>query len=78
MKIKGGKMTFSGDGATTTFYIPHHLGEVPTVALVGKAVENLPDIDYWEADVSNIKVHFKTAPAHGTDNVILWWLAIKL
>jgi len=78
MKIKGGKMTFSGDGTTTTFYIPHNMGSTPTVALVGKAIANLPDIDYWEVNDTYIIVYFKSAPVSGTDNVILWWLAIKL
>ena len=74
----GGTYTFSGDGVTTSFQIPHGLSQAPTVALVGKAIADLPDIDYWEVDDTYITVHFKSAPASGSDNVKLWWLAIRL
>ena len=70
--------TFSGDGTTTSFQISHGLTTTPTVALVGKAISGLPDIDYWEVDSSYITVYFKTPPSSGTDNVKLWWMAIRL
>ena len=76
--LNGGVATFSGDGTTTSFSIPHGLGTTPTVALVGKAVAGLPDIDYWDADTTNIIVHFKSPPSSGTDNVRIWWLTIRL
>ena len=76
--INGGKASFDGDGSTTSFKITHGLGATPTVALVGKAVSGLPDIDYWDVDTTYITVYFKSAPPSGTGNVILWWLAIRL
>jgi len=33
------------------------------------------EIDYISVDATNITVNFKTAPASGTDNVVLSWRA---
>lgn len=77
-ELNGGIATFSGDGTTTSFQIPHGLSTTPTIALVGKAISGLPDIDYWEVDTTYIIVHFKSPPSSGTDNIKLWWLAIRL
>jgi hypothetical protein len=75
-RISAGQASFTGDGTTTTFNIPHGLGEVPWVVMVGKGSANLPDIDYFTADAVNISVVFKSAPASGA-NVRIWWIAIK-
>lgn len=77
VEVKGGLATFSGDGATAVFSIPHGLSATPTVAFVQKAVAGLPDVDYVEADATNIKVHFKSPPPAGTDNVKLFYLAMR-
>jgi hypothetical protein len=77
VEIKGGLATFSGDGATTVFSIPHGLSTTPTVAFAQKAVAGLPDIDYVEVDPTYIKVHFKSPPPSGTDNVKLFYLAAR-
>jgi len=74
---KGGTATFTGDGTTTSFKITHGITVTPTVALVGKGISGLPDIDYWTADATYITVVFKTAPASGVD-IRLWWLALRL
>ena len=71
----GGPAIFSGDGSTTTFSIPHSLVQTPITYYVQKATSGLPDIDYVEADGTNLTVHFKSAPASGTDNVKLRWYA---
>lgn len=76
--IKGGLAVFDGDGATTQFTIPHGLGATPTTVLVGKGASGLPDIDYYEADADNITVTFKAPPSSGSQNVKIWWLAVKL
>lgn len=76
-RIKCGQAVFSGDGAETTFNIEHGFTEKPTSAIVGKAVADLPDIDYWTIDETYISVTFKTAPPSGTDNVKIWWIAVK-
>jgi hypothetical protein len=75
--IKGGVASFTGDGTTTSFTIAHGLGSTPTVALVGKKTSELPDIDYWDADTTNITVVFKSPPDDGK-TFQLWWLALKL
>jgi len=75
-RVTGGMATFTGDGTTKTFNIPHDLGEAPLVAMAGKATSGLPDIDYWTADTTYISVTFKTAPASGT-SVKIWWMAVK-
>jgi len=46
--------------------------------MVGKAISDLPDLDYWEADATYITVYFKSPPPSGTENIKLWWLAIRL
>jgi len=74
----GGIATFSGDGTTISFQITHGLTTTPTIALVGKAISGLPDLDYWTADETYITVYFKTAPPAGTENIKLWWYAIRL
>jgi hypothetical protein len=74
--IKGGLGEFTGDGTTTTFNIAHGLGAVPTSAIVGKGASDLPDIDYWVTDETNITVYFKTPPASGA-TVKIWWIALK-
>ncbi|RLI87292.1 MAG: hypothetical protein DRP01_02235 [Archaeoglobales archaeon] len=74
----GGLAVFDGDGVTTMFTITHGLSTTPTVALVGKAISGLPDIDYWEADTTSIKVYFKSAPSSGSENVKLWWYVVRL
>jgi len=51
------------------------LTTTPTIALIGKASANLPDIDYWTADETHINVTFKTPPPAGDFH--LWWLALK-
>jgi len=78
LAIRGGRAVFDGDGSTTTFYIAHGMDAAPTCVVVGKGAANLPDIDYWEADSTNIKVVFKSPPAAGSQNVVIWWLAVRL
>jgi hypothetical protein len=75
LEKNGGKIRFTGNGSTLTFNIPHGLTTTPTVALVGKASQNLPDIDYWIADTTNISVTFKSPPPSG--DFYLWWLALR-
>ena len=75
-RVVGGEASFTGDGTTKTFTIPHGLGATPMVVMVGKGAPNLPDIDYFTADAVNISVVFKSAPASGA-NVRIWWIAIK-
>jgi hypothetical protein len=77
IEIKGGMATFSGDGSTIVFNIAHGLTTTPTVAFVQKAIANLPDIDYIEVDTTYIKVYFKSPPPAGTDNIKLFYLAMR-
>ena len=44
--------------------------------MVGKAIDNLPDIDYWTANTMDVEVWFKDPPADGT-TIKLWWLVIR-
>jgi len=71
----GGVATFSGDGSTTQFKIPHGLASTPTVvSLEAKSVDAAGD-KYWTADETYIYVNFVTAPPAGTDNVVISWKA---
>ena len=75
-RIKCGLAEFTGDGTTTSFQIAHGVGATPTCVIVGKGAADLPDIDYWTADETNITVFFKSAPASGAE-VKIWWVALK-
>jgi hypothetical protein len=75
-RLRGGHASFTGDGATTTFSIPHGLGVQPVAVIVGKGSPGLPDIDYWVADSVNIYVTFKSPPGSGVE-VRVWWIAVK-
>jgi len=72
-----GTATFSGDAATTSFTIAHGLAETPTFYSVEEASADAgaAEIDYITVDATNITVYFKSAPASGTDNVVLSWRA---
>jgi len=72
----GGSASFTGDGTTTTFQIPHGLGTTPVSIAVSKGAPNLPDIDHITADSINIQVVFKAPPAAGS-TIQLWWMALK-
>ncbi|MEM2566914.1 MAG: hypothetical protein QXH20_00360 [Candidatus Bathyarchaeia archaeon] len=70
-----GKIRFTGDGSTTTFYIPHNFQAEPHYVNVVSASPNLPDIDYIIADDTNITVTFKQAPPTG--DFYLYWIALR-
>ena len=77
----GGVATFSGDGSTTQFAIPHgvaypdigtgtyHPKKLVVVPLSPDAAGDF----YVTVDANNIYVHYKTAPPAGTDNIKLYW-----
>ena len=70
-----GIATFSGDGSTTQFLIPHNLPKKPETYSV---VPLTPDADAprtVSADGTNIIITFDTAPASGTDNLKFAWYA---
>jgi len=70
-----GVATFSGDGTTTAFTIPHGLAAAPSVGKLEAKTADAAGDKYWAADASNITVTFITAPPAGTDNVVLSWMA---
>ena len=74
-RVQGGLVTLTGDGQNRTFTFAHNLGKTPVSVIVGKASANLPDIDYWTADSTNITVVFKSAPPSGQFS--LWWIALN-
>lgn len=75
VRVQGGLVTLTGDGQKTTFTFAHNIGKTPVSVIVGKASANLPDIDYWTADSTNITVVFKSAPPSGQFS--LWWIALN-
>ena len=66
---------FNGTGSQTVFNIPHTLGAVPVELSVtaGSAAAAAPF--YVTATSTNLVVTFLTAPATGTNNVLLNWSA---
>ena len=70
-----GTATFSGDGSTTQFTIPHGLVAEPSKVQVTPMSADAAGDFYVTKDATNIYVNYKTAPASGTDNVVLSWYA---
>lgn len=70
-----GEATFDGTGAQTEFNIPHGLSTTPTSVQVTPGSAEAAALFYVSATSTNIVVTFTTAPASGTNNVILNWMA---
>jgi parallel beta-helix repeat protein len=71
----GGTATFSGNGTTTTFTIPHGLAGTPKSWRVEAGSADAKGDKYVTADATNLTVTFATAPPAGTNNVVLVWQA---
>lgn len=70
----GGIATFSGNGSTKIFNIPHNLaGTVPEAYFAEAKSAGAAGDKFVTADATNVIVEFITAPATGTDNVVLVW-----
>jgi hypothetical protein len=72
-----GTATFSGDGSTTQFNIPHGLTRAASYWNVQKASDIIQDIEYvTEVEVGGVRylrVVFESAPPAGTNNIVLKW-----
>ena len=77
LEWSGGLAVFSGDGATTEFLIEHGLSAKPDVVLVTPASPDAKDLQHAYADDTHIHVVFSAAPPSGTDNVKVYWLALR-
>ena len=73
--INGGTATFSGDGTTTAFSIPHSLPATPTKVSVVPQSADAAGTFYVTADATNITINYSAAPPAGTNNIVLWWKA---
>ena len=73
--VKSGKATFSGDGSTTQFKIPHGLAAAPSKVLVTPGSSDARGAFHATADATYIYVNYATAPPAGTNNVVLYWYA---
>ena len=73
--INSGTSTFSGDGSTTQFTIPHGLVAEPSKVQVTPMSADAAGDFYVTKDATNIYVNYKTAPTSGSDNVVLSWYA---
>jgi hypothetical protein len=71
----GGTATFSGNGSNKVFTIAHGLASAPTKVLVTAGSDAAKGDFYVTADATNITVTYATAPASGTNNVVLNWYA---
>jgi len=70
-----GTATFSGDGSTTQFSIPHGLVSTPTKVQVTPLTEDAAGDFYVTADATNIYINYLSPPASGADNVKVSWSA---
>lgn len=69
-----GKSTASGNASTTVFNIAHGLGSNPTYAFA--TCSSVTNLYTYTTDSTNIVVTFSTAPASGTNNVIIYWRVV--
>jgi len=72
---KTGVATFSGDGSTTTFNIPHRLSSTPTKYIVTPLTPDAHASKTITVDATNIVITFATAPPAGTNNLKFGWYA---
>lgn len=72
-----GRLTVSGDGATTTLQIPHGLYAAPLVCFVqaSTSAAAAAKIRYIDSDAVNIRVLFESPLPAGTNNIVLYWEA---
>jgi len=70
-----GIATFSGDGSTTTFSIPHGLVSTPSKYGVSPLTPDADAPRTITVDATNITITFSTAPPSGTDNIKFGWWA---
>ena len=66
--------TFSGDGLTTTFTFAHGLIDNPTKVTVSPMSDDAraaAPVSGWGDGAGNIVIKFNSAPASGTDNVVV-------
>lgn len=75
---KRGVATFSGDGSTVAFTIPHTVNiGTPVSARVTPGSSAAKGVHWISTlNATNIIVTFDVAPASGTNNVVLYWDAI--
>lgn len=67
-----GTQSFSGDGSATAFSIAHGLSGTPVARAVwAESTDAAGDKYVSSVDATNITITFLTAPASGTDNVVL-------
>lgn len=77
LKYNSGTATFSGDGTTTQFKIAHGLVKAPSRYVVTPASADAAGSFYVTADDTYLYVNYSTAPAAGTNNVVLnWWAEV--
>ena len=70
-----GVATFSGDGSTITFQIPHGLASTPSKYDVSPLTPDAHGSKTVTADDTYITITFDTAPPSGTDNIKFGWWA---
>lgn len=71
-----GTTTFTGDGSTTTFTIPHGLVAQPSKYFVQPLNADARAYSSVSADATNISVTFDTAPASGTTLTFYWYAEV--
>ena len=69
-----GKSQANGNASTTVFNIAHGVGSNPTYAFVNCSSQTI-DFTYT-TDATNIVVTFASAPASGTNNVVMYWRVV--
>jgi len=70
-RLKGGEAFFSGDGTTTTFFVAHGLGALPSRAHL--TALNQTSLNCWYTkDATNLGINFATPPSNGATVAVAW------
>lgn len=70
-RMKGGEAFFTGDGATTTFFVTHGLGATPSRAHL--TALNQASLNCWYTkDATLLGINFATAPGAGVTIAVAW------
>ncbi|CDN41438.1 right-handed parallel beta-helix repeat-containing protein [Paenibacillus sp. P22] len=77
IESNSGRAVLSGDGVTVTLSLPHGLSTRPTAffAIPASTDAGIAKIRNIDVNDSSILIRFETAPAAGTNNVVVTWYA---
>ena len=70
-----GTVSFSANGSSTEYVIPHSLGKIPGSFNVQAASSDAANISYVTADASHLVIHYNYPPRADANNLHYSWIA---